>query len=209
MVEAAKERERERSRLRRAADPEGYNAYQRAWYAKNLEKCRARGRAKKRKLSPPKYPRTTWRGRPIMTPEERREKERKYTREKWWSDPEASRERQRQWRAQNPEGPRARCTAWDKANPGRRKALNNRRRAALRNPLWADQQEIVRIYRDCPAGYHVDHIVPLRGITPEGWRVTGLHVPWNLQYLPKAENWTKHNKMEATCATVAPAGARP
>jgi len=36
--------------------------------------------------------------------------------------------------------------------------------------------------------------VPLRGII-DGRPVTGLHVPWNLQYLKPAENRKKKNKI--------------
>lgn len=57
-------------------------------------------------------------------------------------------------------------------------------------PWWACYyaKEIARIYRECPFGCEVDHIVPLNHP-----HVQGLHVPWNLQYLPKKANQFKSN----------------
>lgn len=60
-----------------------------------------------------------------------------------------------------------------------------------RTPLWSNQEEIKLIYAMCLKGYAVDHIVPLRGNL-----VSGLHVPYNLQYLTAAENLKKGNKFE-------------
>jgi len=57
-----------------------------------------------------------------------------------------------------------------------------------RMPKWADKYEIGLIYADCPEGFHVDHIIPL-----QGEKVSGLHVPENLQYLPAKENLKKSN----------------
>lgn len=66
-------------------------------------------------------------------------------------------------------------------------AYRTRKRKAL--PQWVDINEIENIYLSCPEGHHVDHIVPLKGK-----EVCGLHVPWNLQYLPAKENISKGNR---------------
>lgn len=57
-------------------------------------------------------------------------------------------------------------------------------------PKWVNTQEIKKIYMSCPEGYQVDHIIPLQGKT-----VSGLHVPWNLQYLTIEDNIKKSNKL--------------
>ncbi len=59
---------------------------------------------------------------------------------------------------------------------------------ANRTPIWANMDKIQEIYCNCPDGYHVDHIVPLRGNN-----VSGLHVEYNLQYLTAEQNLIKSN----------------
>lgn len=56
-------------------------------------------------------------------------------------------------------------------------------------PKWADLEAIKEVYKNCPAGYHVDHEIPLQGEL-----VCGLHVHKNLKPIPAAENLAKGNK---------------
>lgn len=75
--------------------------------------------------------------------------------------------------------------------PEERRAKNVARviayRARKKNALApdADLKLITRIYKNCPEGYHVDHILALAS--------GGLHHQDNLQYLPAQENHKKGN----------------
>ena len=82
---------------------------------------------------------------------------------------------------------------WQQNNKDKVKLKSAMERAMRlqRIPPWANKEAIKQFYLNCPEGYHVDHVIPLRGKN-----VSGLHIVENLQYLPATENLKKSNKFE-------------
>lgn len=126
--------------------------------------------------------------------QDNRERKNAVSRYLYHSDVEKQRERTRRKYELNPEKVNATNDNWRQRNKGRIKSYWAKRRAAKleRTPSWADLKAISAFYENCPAGHHVDHIIPLQGKT-----VCGLHVLENLQYLPASENQRKFNKLES------------
>lgn len=93
--------------------------------------------------------------------------------------------------------------AWARRNAGRVLAWTRQRQLAKiqRTPAWLTEDDhwlIEQAYelaqmRTTLFGFpwHVDHVFPLRGK-----KVSGLHVPNNLQVIPGADNSRKGNRME-------------
>lgn len=93
--------------------------------------------------------------------------------------------------------------SWRKSNP--EKVLTGSRERKKRQkqatPSWLskDQEsqfaDMYKLRDECSMltgdPYEVDHIVPLKGSN-----ISGLHVPWNLQVLPKDLNRSKGNRYE-------------
>lgn len=80
------------------------------------------------------------------------------------------------------------CAKIHKAKEKRESKCIYKRRVRVATPSWEDKNAIKEFYKNCPDGFHVDHIIPLRGKN-----VTGLHTLSNLQYLSKEENMRKSN----------------
>lgn len=100
-------------------------------------------------------------------------------------------QRKNEWLEKNKEKHKQHCAEWRENNKELRRFYSSSYRAKLKQAkvLWANIEAIKNIYKNCPEGFHVDHIIPLKGKY-----VSGLHVETNLQYLPIYENLSKGNK---------------
>jgi len=134
-----------------------------------------------------------------------KEKERIYAREKKRKDRSTEegaarlRDYVRTWRAANPEKyERYKTTTYKGVTP---KVLAKNRTRDLRKtratPPWVELSLITPFYEYAAAltkqtgiRYSVDHIMPLKGKDS-----SGLHVPWNLQVIPLADNIKKGNRL--------------
>ncbi|MCS5593485.1 MAG: HNH endonuclease [Porticoccaceae bacterium] len=101
------------------------------------------------------------------------------------------------WESNKEQVPRS-SAKWKSNNKGKVTAYTVKRQTAKKNriPFWSDIDEIRGIYLmseeltgSTGEQWEVDHIVPLQGD-----RVSGLHVPDNLQILTRSENASKGNK---------------
>lgn len=112
--------------------------------------------------------------------------------------PKENAERSRRWyhaSDENKKKAREVSARWRAANiehvKVKARIYSQNRRKRLVIPAWANKEAIEKIYRNCPSGMTVDHIVPIAGK-----KVCGLHVENNLQYLTRSENSRKGAKWD-------------
>ncbi len=96
------------------------------------------------------------------------------------------------YKVENRERDREYLSKYAKKNRYKFAKYNSDRRVLQSNATIYPElsEEMFEIYKKCPKGHEVDHIIPLNHPL-----VCGLHVPWNLQYLTISENRKKSNKL--------------
>jgi hypothetical protein len=159
--------------------------YHKSWYEKNKEKKLAQNRAwelnnkEKRKIIK------------TRTNTKNRLSNREKGRKRYQANKEQLRQKSSEYKKNHPEKIKD-----YKREYGRKTGHayeKSRRFAGHRTVSKQFRQELVDFCKNTPEGYHVDHIIPLKGK-----EVCGLHVPWNLQYLTKSENCKKLNSFDGT-----------
>jgi hypothetical protein len=115
-----------------------------------------------------------------------------YQKEYWKQYYLNNKNKKKEWRLKNKDKKNKYQREYQLKNPHLRNAITAKYRALklLATPKFANLNKIKEIYKNCPKGFHVDHIIPLNNKM-----VCGLHVEWNLQYLTPYDNKSKSNKL--------------
>ena len=105
-------------------------------------------------------------------------------------------------RDENPEKEQARGRKFRQENKGsvNNRCARRRSKKAKATPIWSTKEdsleiktfyiEAARLTKETGIRYDVDHILPINGKT-----ISGLHVHWNLQILPRNLNVRKGNRI--------------
>lgn len=123
-----------------------------------------------------------------------------YQKSYYLQNKEVYRENSKNWRLENYEKQKE---LWRKSTKTEKWRKNHKtseaKRRAIKKKAYVKGFDCIlnKIYDNCPDGFQVDHIVPLKGRN-----VCGLHAPWNLQYLPSDVNFKKNNKLEDNCLQI-------
>ena len=127
-----------------------------------------------------------------------RAKDRAYRERHLEEERRKDREYKAETRRKDPIPSRIAAAKWQKLNPAKVCAIQNKRRAKKlgATPSWANPRVIGEAYSlarmhtlTCGFSWHVDHIVPLQSEL-----VCGLHVEHNLRVIPAAINFNKGNR---------------
>lgn len=92
------------------------------------------------------------------------------------------------------------CSKSCKLNNTLSKNVRHKIRRELRKPYysvctppWQAKAPLVDLWQGRPEGMFIDHIIPRKGKI-----ISGLNVPWNIQYLTHEENNKKSNSFDGT-----------